>query len=608
MPRHRLDAFLVEGNMQIRNSIKIGARVGLLVALSTSGCAGKRPTFLKRPSDAGVPTPTAALEEPEAGSGSESGTPPSESDSTPDEKDLVPPPASPTETCGDGTLDESEDCDDGNDVPENGCSPTCLVEVGWQCTSESTGACSTICGDGITAGEEASAGGCDDGNEESGDGCSDHCGAETGYVCSGQPSACSPTCGDGQLDATEECDDGNLVDGDGCTSCVTEAGYECITINGVSSCADVDECSNNTHGCTQNASCANTMGAFTCLCDPGYSADGVECVDQDECSNDTHGCDPNASCSNTVGSFTCTCNSGYVGEGITCEREECPTNQTRAPDGDCVALPRCDSTKPFGLAFPLTQVNVPNFRESATMTSDGLTLYVQYGQDVYASSRTSVYDTFGAPEPVTQFDVILAEFPNARLQVVTADGLELYFYDSFRPGRIDGGLFSARREAVSAPFAEAVERMDIHYVYDDNPELPFVLNGIWMSADKRTIYGYTLVTYSLVKAERAQDSFSPGLIFGSDDASTYNVALTPDELTLYSGNRGIFRSQRADTSLPFETLEQVVDLGAMWTDPVWISPDDCELVLMAFDLGNHVEDPIEGATSNDGIFVARRPL
>lgn len=32
MPRHRLDAFRVEGNMQIRNSIKIVARVGLLVA------------------------------------------------------------------------------------------------------------------------------------------------------------------------------------------------------------------------------------------------------------------------------------------------------------------------------------------------------------------------------------------------------------------------------------------------------------------------------------------------------------------------------------------------------------------------------------------------
>ena len=30
--------------------------------------------------------------------------------------------------------------------------------------------------------------------------------------------------------------------------------------------------------CAANASCANTMGTFTCYCNPGYSGDGFVCV------------------------------------------------------------------------------------------------------------------------------------------------------------------------------------------------------------------------------------------------------------------------------------------------------------------------------------------
>ena len=78
----------------------------------------------------------------------------------------------------------SEECDDGNLIADDGCSPVCTVEA---------------CGDGARQAGEA----CDDGNLIDGDGCTASCTIEP--------------CGDGLRVAGEACDDGNRVDGDGCT-------------------------------------------------------------------------------------------------------------------------------------------------------------------------------------------------------------------------------------------------------------------------------------------------------------------------------------------------------------------------------------------------------
>lgn len=40
----------------------------------------------------------------------------------------------PPSDCGNGVMDEGEQCDDGNDFIEDGCSNTCQIEDGWQCT------------------------------------------------------------------------------------------------------------------------------------------------------------------------------------------------------------------------------------------------------------------------------------------------------------------------------------------------------------------------------------------------------------------------------------------------------------------------------------------
>lgn len=62
---------------------------------------------------------------------------------------------------------------------------------------------------------------CDDGNIVSGDGCSALCATESGYTCTGAPSVCAknPVCGNSVKEGAEECDDGNTVNTDACNEC-----------------------------------------------------------------------------------------------------------------------------------------------------------------------------------------------------------------------------------------------------------------------------------------------------------------------------------------------------------------------------------------------------
>lgn len=41
--------------------------------------------------------------------------------------------------------------------------------------------------------------------------------------------------------------------------------------------------------------------------------------DIDECSNETSPCDENADCTNTEGSYSCACKIGFTGDGTTCQ-------------------------------------------------------------------------------------------------------------------------------------------------------------------------------------------------------------------------------------------------------------------------------------------------
>ncbi|MEM1333922.1 MAG: DUF4215 domain-containing protein, partial [Actinomycetota bacterium] len=131
--------------------------------------------------------------------------------------------------CGDGIVGAFEACDDGGTADLDGCSATCTIEAGFDCTGAPS-VCAPLCSNGMLDPGEA----CDDGNAMDMDGCSAACVIEDGFGCTGMPSVCAPLCGNGTIDAGETCDDGNTVDGDGCTSCRTDipSARPAVTLSG----------------------------------------------------------------------------------------------------------------------------------------------------------------------------------------------------------------------------------------------------------------------------------------------------------------------------------------------------------------------------------------
>ena len=114
--------------------------------------------------------------------------------------------------CGNGIAEGREECDDGGNLNNDGCSSACL--------NEGSTKAGLTCGDNIVThldslgGEE-----CDDGNTVSGDGCSSVCLRE-GSVAIAEIDG---ICGDGNIEPGEDCDDLNSNDGDGCSStCLQE--------------------------------------------------------------------------------------------------------------------------------------------------------------------------------------------------------------------------------------------------------------------------------------------------------------------------------------------------------------------------------------------------
>ena len=72
--------------------------------------------------------------------------------------------------CGDGNVEDNEQCDDRNINSEDGCF-NCLIEEGWFCEENPSICQMIVCGNGNIEGNET----CDDNNVIAGDGCDDTC-------------------------------------------------------------------------------------------------------------------------------------------------------------------------------------------------------------------------------------------------------------------------------------------------------------------------------------------------------------------------------------------------------------------------------------------------
>ncbi|MEZ4287734.1 MAG: BspA family leucine-rich repeat surface protein [Polyangiales bacterium] len=258
--------------------------------------------------------------------------------------------------CGNGVLEASEGCDDGNSVDGDGCSGACSLEVGEACneaapgevgnascasgicdaTAGAPGICEAadVCGNSVLEVAEA----CDDGNVVDGDGCSSSCLLENGENCTdstqcvsgqcdvGVTDVCtsSSACGDGIIDDGEGCDDGNTDADDGCSdTCEVEGGFVCVN--------EPSECTTAAAGCTSNTEC----DATTPVCDQSDSVCKV-CIDSDSGDGVDEGCNADApQCETQNGVPVCalpapntnTGTSGLTGGGFGCAISVVQTNE-----------------------------------------------------------------------------------------------------------------------------------------------------------------------------------------------------------------------------------------------------------------------------------------
>ena len=276
-------------------------------------------------------------------------------------------------TCGNGVLEGTEECDDGNTTGGDGCTNECKFESGWSCLTPGV-RCQPKCGDGLQTGGEM----CDDGNTHSGDGCSADCSqVEPGWSCPAPGVPCQPKCGDGLQTGWEECDDGNTASRDGCTSdCKIESDWACPTPG--SPCISTVVCGDGIVSGNEACDDHNTNGGDGCSADcsqvePGWScpAPGAPC--QAKCGDGlrtgSEECDDGNTDSDDGCSATCKVETGYAcpNPGQPCHKtvcgdhnkegaESCDDGNTVPGDGcsmDCKAEPVCTGNlDPNGCTSP----------------------------------------------------------------------------------------------------------------------------------------------------------------------------------------------------------------------------------------------------------------
>ncbi len=206
-------------------------------------------------------------------------------------------------TCGDGIVDELEQCDDGNFNELDGCTTLC------EFTCVEDGDCDNLndCdGDEICVDHA-----CDESDPELDDGAP--CGNMTSMSC-WKGICVDDVCGDGVQSSNEQCDDGNLDPSDGCKP---DCKYTCESdddCTGGDECAGSGTCNRSEHKCTVNAlpdetRCDDNNGwcqqgvCVPFLCGDGTKDDNEECDEGADNGKAGSGCAINCTisrCSNQV--------------------------------------------------------------------------------------------------------------------------------------------------------------------------------------------------------------------------------------------------------------------------------------------------------------------
>jgi len=232
-------------------------------------------------------------------------------------------------SCGDGVVEGSEECDDGNTTNGDGCNNDCT----FSCVStDSTRDCasSNACVTGST---------CDDTTHtcSTGTTVTDGTSCGSGEIC--VSGACTAaTCGDGFTTAPEQCDfgTGNNVAGSGCQPDCT---FSCSTAP--NSCDDGNPC-NGTETCGAVTGPNGTGGQ---VCSPGTPlADGTSCGGGKICKSGVCST-PAAVCGNGIVEAGEQCDLGVQnGQGLGCSAQctfDCATSSDCNSANACVGNGTC---------------------------------------------------------------------------------------------------------------------------------------------------------------------------------------------------------------------------------------------------------------------------
>ncbi|NWZ21601.1 STAB2 protein, partial [Asarcornis scutulata] len=108
-------------------------------------------------------------------------------------------------------------------------------------------------------------------------------------------------------------------------------------------CSAIDACETSNGGCSDKAECRKTTpGNRVCICNAGYTGDGVVCIEINPCLENNGGCDRNAECTQTgPNQAVCNCLKGYSGDGKRCTYISlCSQN-----NGGCSEFAICNDTE-----------------------------------------------------------------------------------------------------------------------------------------------------------------------------------------------------------------------------------------------------------------------
>ncbi|MBO4350323.1 MAG: DUF4215 domain-containing protein, partial [Proteobacteria bacterium] len=256
--------------------------------------------------------------------------------------------------CGNMKVETGEQCDDGNTENGDGCAADCKsVEEGYWCPGQG-GACEESdddpnpnkpkCGNGKVEGSEQ----CDDGNLKDGDGCSSDCTAiEAGFDCPEEGGACTPQsnkkCGNNKVDEGEDCDPGSSpaeygVDDDGNPLCTSECQLAAFCGDGIVQEDQDEECDEGIENEGKRTGGDGAYGGCTPDCKKAsFCGDGIWDQEYEVCDIVFVGENPGClECTSIAEGYECEngiCAPLTCGNGALDDDEQCDDGNFNSDDG-----------------------------------------------------------------------------------------------------------------------------------------------------------------------------------------------------------------------------------------------------------------------------------